>query len=279
MNTNQFRDISYQLDDHGIVTLTFNTPQRKNALSMLSFYEFYLAIEAFEADSSAYAMILTGATGEGDAPHKEAYSSGGYFSQDAYDGVPSEVLDAIDFKDIAQKRTTLKMVSCAKPIIAAINGLAIGGALTLTLAGADQIYMSEHAWLQLPFAKLGISPELGSSFLLPRLLGVHKAKEIMLFAERINAEQALSLNMVNRVVPHGDLMDFAHSQAMQLVPPNGAPLAISEIKKLISAPLLESISDALDRENVALQNLFTSHDFAEGMAARIERRAPKFVGK
>ncbi len=279
MDNDEFRDISYAKDENGIATLTFNTPKRKNALSMLTFFEIYNAVDEFERDDSAYALILTGAKSpDSDDPSREAYSSGGYFNPDAYEGVSEEIIKQIDQSDIAQKRTTLKMFQCDKPIVAAVNGLAIGGAVTLTLAVADQIYMSEHAWLQLPFARLGISAELASSFLLPKLLGLQKAKEVLFFAERIDAEKALALQLANKILPHGELMTYAREQALQLAPPQGAGLAIREMKKLVNEPYVEAVSDALDRENKLLHRLFQSADFAEGVAARIERRPPVFKG-
>ncbi|MEM7360489.1 MAG: enoyl-CoA hydratase-related protein [Pseudomonadota bacterium] len=279
MNTQDFKDISYQRDEQGIATLTFNTPKRKNALSIYSFYEVQLAFDAFQQDDAAHALIMTGAPDpESDDPAKQAYSSGGYFSPDAYEGVAPEIMATLDFKDIAQKTTTLKIFQCEKPILAAINGLAIGGAVTLTLAGADQVYMAEHAWLQLPFAKLGICPELASSFLLPRLLGMQKAKEIMFFAEPINAQRAKELNLANEVVPAEKLLEHTYEKALQLVPPRGAPRAVSEIKKLLHTPLVDQLAEALDRENLALGQLFESADFAEALAARKERRAPAFTG-
>lgn len=279
MNTDEFRDIRYAKDEKGIATLTFNTPKRKNALSLYSFYEIYEAIDAFERDDSAHALILTGAKDpDSDDPSREAYSSGGYFNADAYEGVPDEIMQQLDQSDIGQKRTTLKIFQCDKPIIAAVNGLAIGGAFTLTLAGADQVFMSEYAWIQLPFAKLGVSTELGSSFLLPRLLGLQRAKEVLFYSERIDAEQALQLQLANKVLPHAELMEYAREKALQLIPPNGAGLAIREMKKLLHEPQVDAISEALDRENKALQKLFASADFAEGLTARIERRPPVFKG-
>lgn len=279
MNTSEFRDIDYELDAHGIVTVTFNTPARKNALSMLTFYELYVALKVFENDERAFAMILTGASDSKVGPNQQAYSSGGYFNSDALVGVAPEVLAEINMADIAQKRTTMKIFACDKPILAAVNGLAIGGAVTLTLAGADFIYLSEHAWMQLPFAKLGINAELGSSFLLPRLLGVQKAKEIMFFADRIEAHQALELGLANAVVPHDELLAFTRTKALQLVPPKGALQAVREMKRLISAPLLEPLAAALDRENKALARLFKSSDFAEALDARAQRRIPVFTGR
>ena len=86
MTPDQFKDISYAKDSSGIVTLTFNTPKRKNALSLYTFFEIYHAIDAFEQDDSAHAMILTGAQDpDSDDPSREAYSSGGYFNPDAFD--------------------------------------------------------------------------------------------------------------------------------------------------------------------------------------------------
>jgi len=275
----QFRDISYVKDSSGIVTLTFNTPQRKNALSLYSFFEIYHAIDAFEQDDSAHAMILTGAQDpDSEDPSREAYSSGGYFNPDAFDGLSAEIMQQMDLTDIAQKRTTLKIFQCDKPILAAVNGLVIGGAFTLTLVGADQVFMSEHAWIQLPFAKLGVSAELGSSLLLPRLLGFQRAKEVLFFSERIDAQQAVQLQLANKVLPHNELLDYTREQALKLIPPNGAGMAIREMKKLLHEPQVAAISDALDRENIALQKLFASADFAEGLAARIERRPPVFKG-
>lgn len=279
INAMNFRDISYRVDKHGIATLEFNTPKRKNALSALSFYEIYLATEAFEQDDSAYALILTGARDAKGQDAQEAFSSGGYFNADAFDGVANEVLQQIDLTDIAQKRTTLKLFDCDKPIIAAVNGYAIGGAMTLILAVADQIYLSEHAWFQLPFAKLGISAELASSFLLPRLLGMQKAKEILFFSERISAQQAVDLQLANAVLAHDELMPFAYRKARQLVPPEGASLSIRAMKRLLNQPLRESLSQALDLENTELNKLMNSRDFKEGVTARIERRAPVFEGR
>ena len=224
-------------------------------------------------------MILTGAKDPGSSdPAKEAFSSGGYFSPDAFERIPDEVMAQLDQSDIAQKQTTLQLYQCDKPILAAVNGLAIGGAFTLILACADQIYLSEHAWIQLPFAKLGISPELGSSFLLPRLLGFQRAKEVLFFAERIDAQQAVDLKLANKVVPHGELLDYAREKALDLAPPRGAGLAIREMKKLLHEPNVEAMSHALDLENAALQKLFGSKDFSEGLAARVERRPAVFTG-
>ncbi len=280
METEEFRDISYEKDKLGIVTLTFNTPARKNVLSGLSFLEIHWALEHFEADETAYAMIITGVKDpNSDDPQKEAYSSGGYFNPDAYDGVAREVMAQIDRSDIAQKKTTLKVFQCDKPILAAVNGLAIGGAFTFTLAAADQVFLSEHAWIQLPFARLGIAAELGSTHLLPQLLGLQKTKQILFYPERIGAEQAVELGLANEVVPHASLMAHVREKALHLIPPQGAGLAIREMKRCLHQPQVESLSRALDLENEALNKLMGSEDFVEGISARVERRPAVFKGR
>lgn len=279
MNVNEFGDIDYSVDESGVATLTFNRPELKNALSAVTFLEIFYAVEHFQSDDDAHVMIMTGAAdAELNAPEKEAFSSGGYFSPDALEGLSQEVLDDLDLNDIAQKRTTMKFLRCDKPVLAAVNGLAIGGGFTLCLAAADQIYMSEYAWIQLPFAKLGIAAELSSTFLLPRLLGFQKAKELLFFPERISAEQAVELGIANKVLPHGELLEFTRSKALQLVPPAAPSLSIREMKRIMHAPHLAMFEQALDLENEALGRLFPSEDFAEALTARLERREAVFKG-
>ena len=279
MKVSQFNDIKYSKDDSGVVTLMLNTPKRKNALSAVSFLEIYYALDTFEKDDKAHVMIITGAQDpDSNDPTKEAFSSGGYFATDVLEGLPEDVLAEIDLSDIAQKRVTMKAIMCDKPIIAAINGLAIGGGFTFAFSAADQIYASEHAWAQLPFAKLGISAELASSFLMPRLMGLHKTKEIMFFADRMTADQLLDFQLVNKVLPHSELLPYAQEQALKLAPPLGASGAIRKMKRLLHASMENQVSDALDRENQALQALFASADFAEAMGARAEKRVPVFKG-
>ncbi len=280
MKIEQFKDISYEKDDSGIVTLTFTTPKRKNALSPYSFLEIFWAVDHFEKDDGAHVMIMTGTKDpDSDDTSKEAYSSGGYFSPKAFEGIPEELMAQIDMKDIAQKKVTVKLFNCDKPIIAAMNGLCIGGAFTMSLAGCDLIYMSEHAWVRMPFTKLGIIAELASSFMLPRLVGFQKAKEIIYFAKKLTAQECLELNIANAVLPHDELLDYVREQAKQLIPPGGAGFAIKQMKRAFHKPFIEAVEQALDLENEGLNNCWNTADFAEGVAATFEKRAPVYTGK
>lgn len=279
MNIQDFNDIKYEKDRDGVVTLTFNTPKRKNALSMISFLEIFWAVDHFEKDEEAYVMIMTGAKDpDSSDPTKEAYSSGGYFSKDEFSEISDEIMHQIDKKDLAQKRTTLKLYNCTKPIISAINGLAIGGAFTMSLAGADLIYMSEHAWIHMPFSKLGIIPELASSFLLPRLMGFQKAKEILFFSKKLTAVQALELNLVNQVLPHDKLLGYTREQAKKLIPPGGAGYAIRQMKQIMHKPYIGALEKALDLENEGMNNCWASADFAESLLSLKEKRPTIYKG-
>jgi len=281
MEDRKFRNVIYEKDDRtGIVTVKINRPEIKNALTIGVLLELNWAVDDVQNDDTASAMILTGAKpANGGDPAQEAFSSGGYFDFSELEAMDEETKKQIDLTDIAQKKLCLKMWQLHKPIIAAINGLAIGGGITIPLAGADLIYASEHAWARFPFISLGIIPELASSFLLPRLLGMQRAKEIIFFGEDLTAPKMLELGMVNKVLPHAELLPYANDRASRLVPPKGAGLAVRLTKRILHKPLIEAVSGALDLENEALNETFATADFFESLAARKEKREPNFQGK
>lgn len=279
MQTSEFTDISYQLDGDGIVTVSMNTPKRKNALSGLTALELGVAAQHFQDDDNALAMILTGAPDPNSEQARQAFSSGGYFVPGVYDEVPEEIMAQIDQTDIAMKSTVLKFFGCDKPVLAAINGLAIGGGFTLPLAVADQIYLSEHAWARLPFASLGISAELGSTFFLPRLLGMHKAKELFFYSDKLDAQRLLDLGIANAVLPHEELLSYTRERALQLIPPRGAGASIRAMKRIMHEQKVSELTRALDLENEVLNELMKSEDFVEGLTARVEKREPVFKGR
>jgi enoyl-CoA hydratase/carnithine racemase len=280
MNVQDFTDIIYTKEDNGIVTVTLNTPKRKNALSAYTFLELWWAVDAMEKDETAAVMIMTGAKDPAsDDPAKESFSSGGYFNPAATANLSEEIKAQIDFTDIAQKKLTLKFWQFDKPVIAAVNGLIIGGAFTMCLSAADLIYASEHAWMSLPFVGLGIVPELASSYLLPRQIGFQRAKEIMYFTERVTAQEMFQLGLINKVLPHDQLLPYAREMAMRLVPPQAAGWAIRQCKRSLHKPLLQEVTTALDLENEGLNKAVMTFDFTEALTARMEKRPPAFKGK
>ena len=275
-----YKQIIYDKDpESGIVQVTLNRPEIKNALGILMLLDLYRATEAFEKDETAHAMILTGAVpAENKDPTQEAFSSGAYLDFAELESLDKETKKEVDLTDLAQKRLCLKLWQVNKPIVAAINGLAIGGGFTIPLAIADLIYMSEHAWAKLPFARIGLVPELASSYLLPRLLGFQRAKEIMFFGERLSAARLYELGLINRVFPHAELLPATRKETCRLIPPQGAGLAVGLAKKILHKPMIEAVSQALDLENEGLNKAFGTSDFMEALNARMEKREPTFKG-
>jgi len=139
--------------------------------------------------------------------------------------------------------------------------------------------MSEYAWVKLPFARIGLVPELASSFLLPRLLGFQRAKEIMFFGERLSAATLYDLGLINRVLRHDELLSFTRAETRKLIPPKGAGLAVRFAKEILHKPMIEAVSQALDLENDGLNKAFGTSDFMEALNARLEKREPSFKGK
>jgi len=281
MNIKDFKNVLYEKDDiTGIVTITINRPDVKNAMTPGVLIELPRAIDAVAQDDTALAMIITGAKPEGGCdPDKEAFCSGGYFDFAEVESLSQEEKDEIDFNDIARKKLCLQLWSLAKPVIAAMNGLAIGGGITIPLACADLIYASEYAWARFPFIRLGIIPELASSYLLPRLIGMQKTKEIMFLGEKIPAKEMEKIGIVNKVLPHDELLPFAREMALKLIPPGGAYMAVRLTKEVLHKQLVENVSSALDLENEALLTTFSSKDFFESITARLEKRDPVFKGE
>jgi len=272
MRIEDFEDIIYEKEDNGICTATISRPEGRNAVTYITFLEIYTVLEDMEKDRNAKVLIITG------DPKGNAFTSGGYFKLEMMEQMkkyPGE----IDLMDIAQKKVCMKFWDFNKPVIAAINGMAIGGGITMPLAGADLIYMAEDAWLGFYFSKRAIIPEFSCSFLLPLLVGFQKAKEICYFGDKITAQKAYELGLVNKVLPPDELMSYSREQAFKLIPPKGPSLSLKLMKKTMHAYFREILERTLDLENRALRKAFTSKDFNESMKALKEKRDPVFIGR
>jgi len=275
MKIEEFEDILYEKEENGICTITLNRPKRRNALSHVTFLEIRTALDDMEKDKNAKVLIMTGSK-EG-----RAFSSGGYFNMKMMTEIPQHILDEIDLMDIAQKETCMKLWNFQKPVIAAINGLAIGAGITMPLAGADLIYMTNdpEAYLRFNFAERAIMPEFGLSFILPMYLGFQKTAEILYFTERIAPQEALALGLVNKILPHDELLPFAREQALKLIPPKAASLSLSTIKKTMRVYFADIIADTLDLENKGLRALMKTSDFRASTKSLITKKPPIYKGR
>jgi len=280
MKIENFKDITYEKESNGLVTVTLNQVKRKNALSPASFLELWWAMEIFDNDSTAGVMILTGAEDKAESdPSKHAFSSGGYFNPAELNKLPPEMVNQIDLSDMAQAKLTLRMAKVSKPILTALNGYAIGGAFTMALSGTDLIYMSDAAYIKMPFVSIAIVPEFASTYIIPRLIGLQKTKELFYFGLEIKPQEAKSMGLVNDVRPHHELMAYVRELALKLTPPQGAGVAVVATKKALNTPLIEYYEKALKLENEGLLKSAATKDFFEGMMARKEKRAPVYRGE
>lgn len=273
MKIEDLNDAIYEKEENGICTLTFNTPKRRNALSYVSFLEIWTVLDDMEKDKNAKVLIMTG------CKEANAFSSGGYFNMKYITSIPSEIMKEIDLMDIAQKKLCVKMWNFNKPIIAAINGLAIGIGITMPLVGADLIYIAEDAWIGFYFVKRAVIPEFSSTFILPFLIGFQKAKEIIYFGDKISAQKAYELGLVNKVLPPEELLPYVRKQALRLVPPKAPTKAIYRMKRILHDYYKDVITKTVDLENKGLQDLFKTHDFRAATKSLITKKDPIFKGK
>ena len=271
MNVEDIQDVIYEKEENGICTVTLNTPKRKNAMSFVTFLELVTILEDMEADKNAKVLIITG---KGDA-----FSSGMYFNLKMLTSVPSEIMEEIDLMDMAQKRMCMKLWNFSKPVIAAINGLAVGAGFTMALVGADLIYMAEDAWIGFYFVKRAVMAEFAAHFLLPFYVGFQKAKELVYFGNKISAQEAEELGLVNKVLPLEELMPYAREQALRLIPPKGPSLSIKLMKKTIHDYFRDIISKTLDLENEGLRACLETSDFRASLKSLVTKKEPFFKGK
>jgi len=269
----EFKQIKYEKEENGILTVTLNWPAKKNALSPLGLLELWYAVDHAEKDKEIKVVILTG------CEEARAFSSGGYFSEDMLKDIPEKLRLEINLRDMASKRLCLKFWDFSKPVISVINGFAVGGGFTLPIICSDLVYMAESAWWALFFIKRAVMPDFATTVLLPFMIGMIKAKELFYFGDRMTAKDAENLGLVNKVLPIEKLMPYAREQALKLIPPRGPSLSIKLMKKTIHTYFREILEQQLDLENKMWIRAIQSRDFGESLKALKEKRDPIFIGK
>lgn len=252
----------------GIVNVTFNRPQKKNAVDFEMWARLAEVFREVAQRPGDRVLVLSGAGGNfcsgADLSGGGASSAGGVGN--------AHQLDRMQYFGGAG----LALHELQKPTIAKVEGVAVGAGMNLAL-GCDLIVASENARFSEIFAQRGLSVDLGGSWLLPRLVGLHKAKELLLLAEIIGAQQAQEMGLVNRVVPAAELDEFVRGWARRLAA--GPPLALQMSKRMCNSGLQMSLSEMLHWEAMAQSVNFYTEDGAEAMRAFAEKRAPKFQGK
>jgi 2-(1,2-epoxy-1,2-dihydrophenyl)acetyl-CoA isomerase len=247
---------------NGVVTLTLHRPERKNAINNAMWSELLAVFQEVDVSSTDRVLVITGAG--------DAFCSGADLSDRGNDTRHS--LSRLHWvADIA-----LALHRIPKPVIAKVNGVAVGAGMNLALA-CDLIVASETARFSEIFARRGLSIDFGGSWLLPRLIGMHRAKELAFFADIISAKEAAELGLVNRVLPPGELDAFVTDWADRLAA--GPPVALSLTKRLLTNSFNVSMDEALEAEGMAQSVNSATEDTAEAIRAFLEKRDPKFTGR
>ena len=265
-----FKDIKYEKEENGIGTITINRPERRNALSRITFLELEAAFDHMEHDDDIRVVVITG------NQDGNAFSSGAYVSPKVMDEMTPEIRKLIDPTDLSSKNMARKIFDFPKPVVAAVNGLAIGGGITMLLIGADLIYASENAYLGFYFVQNAFMSEFASTFLLPLYLGFQKAKEIMYYGGKIEAQKALELGLVNKVLPLNELVPYAREQALKLITPKAPGVSIRLMRKAVHDMFKDQIYKILDIENEGYKTLLNSENVGIAMSARINKKEPVF---
>lgn len=254
--------------DGGVLTVTLNRPDRLNALDLLSLTELDRMIGRARADTSVRAVVITGAG--------RAFCAGADVKEWAEGEPANTAAEPADDWVTTAHRVIATLYRLPKPVIAAVNGVAVGAGLDLALA-ADFRIASDVARFGSVYIRLGIPPDAGASFLLPRIVGMPKAKELIYTGRIIDAGEADRIGMVTRVVPLDELMTSARSWADELAA--GPTLAIGMAKENIHEHWTYSIEAALKSEERAGRICTATDDHREGLAAVNEKRTPQFAGR
>jgi 2-(1,2-epoxy-1,2-dihydrophenyl)acetyl-CoA isomerase len=247
----------------GVATVTMNRPEARNALDLAMREELSQALDELAADPGVRVVILTGAGGH--------FSAGGDVKSMQRRHTAAEGRARVE----SLNRFVTRLFHLPKPTIAMVDGFAVGAGCNIAL-GCDVVVASDRARFGEVFARIGLVPDGGGTWLLPRLAGLNKAKELVFTADVIDAPEALRIGLVNRVVPAAELESATRALAARVaaMPPQALALA----KTLLNRSPEVGLAAGLEAEAHAQAQAITTDDHAEGVRAFLEKRPARFSG-
>jgi 2-(1,2-epoxy-1,2-dihydrophenyl)acetyl-CoA isomerase len=246
-----------------IATITLNRPQARNALDFAMRRELLAALDEIEANPAARAVVLTGAGGH--------FCAGGDVKTMRTRHTAAEGRGRVELLN----RAVLRLANFPLPTIAMVDGFAVGAGSNLALC-CDLIVASDRARFGELFCKIGLAVDGGGTWLLPRLVGLARAKELVFTGDIIDAAEAYRIGIVNRVVPAGELLAATRALVDKIVA--GPPLALRLDKQALNRAASTDLAGALEIEAFSQGLAVASDDHQEGVAAFFEKRPPKFTG-
>jgi len=254
-------------DDSGITTITLNRPEKLNALAGHMRRDLAQALEAASSDRSVHVVVITGAG--------RAFCAGGDIAAMA------ELIERRDAEEFSRllgsaRRVVMAIRQMTKPVIGSINGPASGAGCNLAFA-CDLRIASTNATFSQSFAKVGLHPDWGGTYFLPRLVTPNKACEMFFLGDSIDAAEAYRLGIVNSVVAPEELETATRALAKRLC--EAPPIAVAAAKHAVYVSEAADLEEMLRYETEAQMRCFESLDGCEGVRAFLEKRAPKFTGR
>jgi enoyl-CoA hydratase len=258
----EYQQLIVQTENH-VCTIFINNPSSLNALNTSLLRELDNAIDVVERDPEISVLIITG--------QGRAFVAGADISEMIN-------LNAVEGKKFGDFGATVfrKIETLSKPVIAAVNGFALGGGCELAMA-CDIRIASENAKFGQPEVGLGITPGFSGTFRLPKLVGVAKAKELIFTGNVIDAAQAYEIRLVNKVVKPEDLMEQAIKMATTIA--SKAPIAVRYSKEAIEYGMNHDAQESIDHETILFGNCFSSQDQKDGMEAFLNKQKPSFKNR
>lgn len=251
--------VLYEKSDQ-IVTITLNDPRGFHSMSPEMFEAFSDTLIQFQGDNNALVAIVTG-------NGKRAFCAGADVKA---------MIPALKDREYILPPLITRGLNIMKPIIAAVNGLALGGGMEIAMA-CDIRIAADHAVFGQPEVNLGIMAGWGGTQRLPRLVGAGKASEILMTGENIDANEAYRIGLVNKVVPYEELMTAAREMAARIC--SRGPLGVQATKEAIVRGLNMNLEDGLYMEKALFDNILTTEDSLEGVAAFLEKRTAEYRQK
>lgn len=259
--------------ENSVVTVTINQPEKKNAINSAMWDGLAEIFREIASRADDRVVVVTGA-GNDFCSGADLSGRGGNAAAAVGASAQNQVHHLAAMRRVNDACIALQRLP--QPTIAKVRGVAVGAGCNLAL-GCDLVVASSTARFSEIFARRGLSLDFGGSWLLPRRIGMHRAKELALLAEIISANDALEMGLINRVLPDGEVDAFVDNWARKLAA--GPPIALAQTKRLLNNSLNVTLEEALDDEAAAQTINFATSDTAEAMRAFIEKREPKFTGR